>query len=154
MRYALQFSQMAFLILITFMSVAPAHATDGPLAARDSSAEQAQTTAAQPQQAVTEAQHVAERASSSVAEAKTALAVVDKQSRDTDKRMCALQETPDASAPVGVRFCSRCYLLLERQAAGLALPLHGRVKRRYVGRRSILLSIRGSGISHITATMT
>ena len=82
-----------FLILITFMSVAPAHATDGPLAARDSSAEQAQTTAAQPQQAVTEAQHVAERASSSVAEAKTALAVVDKQSRDTDKRMCALQET-------------------------------------------------------------
>ena|SRR5438105_1442607 len=59
----------------------------------NSSAEQAQTTAAQPQQAVTEAQHVAERASSSVAEAKTALAVVDKQSRDTDKRMCALQET-------------------------------------------------------------
>ncbi len=56
------------------------------------SAEQAQTTAAQAQQSATEAQHAAEQASSSVAEAKTALAVVDKTSKDEDKRVSALQD--------------------------------------------------------------
>ncbi len=56
------------------------------------SAEQAQSTAAQAQQSAAEAQRAADQASSSVAEAKTALAVVDKQSKDEDKRISALQD--------------------------------------------------------------
>jgi len=56
------------------------------------SAEQAQTTAAQAQQSATEAQRLADQASSSAAEAKTALSVVDKQSKDEDKKLSALQD--------------------------------------------------------------
>jgi Putative porin len=56
------------------------------------SAEQAQTTAVQAQQSAAEAQRLAGQASSSAAEAKTALAVVDKQSKDEDKRISALQD--------------------------------------------------------------
>ena len=56
------------------------------------SAEQAQTTAAQAQQSAADAQHLAGQASSSAAEAKTALAVVDKQSKDEDKKVSALQD--------------------------------------------------------------
>src|SRR6476661_893290 len=54
--------------------------------------EQAQATAAQAQQSAAEAQHQADRASSSVTETKTALALVDKQSKDENKRLSALQE--------------------------------------------------------------
>jgi Putative porin len=57
-----------------------------------SSADQAQTTAVQAQQSATEAQHAADQASSSVVEARTALAAVDNESKDTDKRLTALQE--------------------------------------------------------------
>ncbi len=56
------------------------------------SVEQAQTTAVQAQQSAAEAQRLAGQASSSAAEAKTALAVVDKQSKDEDKRISALQD--------------------------------------------------------------
>jgi len=56
------------------------------------SADQAQATAAQAQQSATEAQRLAGQASSSAAEAKTALAVVDKQSKDEDKKVSALQD--------------------------------------------------------------
>ncbi len=59
------------------------------------SADQAQATAAQAQQSAAEAQHLAGQASSSAAEAKTALAVVDKQSKDSkdeDKKVSALQD--------------------------------------------------------------
>jgi len=41
--------------------------------------------------------------------------------------------------------------LSERQVAGLALTSMGRVERGYVCRCSILLSIRGAGISHMIA---
>ena len=56
------------------------------------SADQAQATAAQARQSAAEAQHLAGQASSSAAEAKTALAVVDKQSKDEDKKVSALQD--------------------------------------------------------------
>ena len=56
------------------------------------STEQAQTTAVQAQQSATEAQRLADQASSSAAEAKTALSIVDKQSKDEDKRLSALQD--------------------------------------------------------------
>jgi hypothetical protein len=56
------------------------------------SAEQAQTTAAQAQQSAADAQRLAGQASSSAAEAKTALAVVDKQSKEEDKKISALQD--------------------------------------------------------------
>jgi len=56
------------------------------------SADRAQATAAQAQQSAVEAQHLAGQASSSAAEAKTALAVVDKQSKDEDKKVSALQD--------------------------------------------------------------
>jgi len=56
------------------------------------SADRAQATAAQAQQSAAEAQHLAGQASSSAAEAKTALAVVDKQSKDEDKKVSALQD--------------------------------------------------------------
>jgi TolA-binding protein len=56
------------------------------------SADQAQATAAQAQQSAAEAQHLAGQASSSAAEAKTALGVVDKQSKDEDKKVSALQD--------------------------------------------------------------
>ena len=56
------------------------------------SAEQAQTTAAQAQQSASEAQRLADQASSSAAEAKSALSVVDKQSKDEDKKLSALQD--------------------------------------------------------------
>jgi putative porin len=56
------------------------------------SAEQAQTTAAQAQQSATEAQHLADQASTSAAEAKTALSLVDKQSKDEEKKLSALQD--------------------------------------------------------------
>ncbi len=56
------------------------------------SADQAQTTAAQAQQSATDAQRLAGQASSSAAEAKAALAVVDKQSKDEDKKISALQD--------------------------------------------------------------
>ena len=55
-------------------------------------AEQAQATAAQAQQSAAEAQRQADRVSSSVTEAKTALALVDKQSKDENKKLGALQE--------------------------------------------------------------
>jgi len=56
------------------------------------SADQAQAMAAQARQKAAEAQHLAGQASSSAAEAKTALAVVDKQSKDEDKKVNALQD--------------------------------------------------------------
>jgi putative porin len=56
------------------------------------SAEQAQATAVQAQQSATDAQRLADQASSSAAEAKTALAVVDRQSKDEDKKVSALQD--------------------------------------------------------------
>jgi len=56
------------------------------------SVEQAQTTAAQAQQSASEAQRLADQASSSAAEAKSALSVVDKQSKDEDKKLSALQD--------------------------------------------------------------
>src|SRR6202521_1034077 len=57
-----------------------------------SSAEQAQTTAAQAQQSAADAQRLAGQASSSAADAKTVLAVVDKQSKDEDRKVSALQD--------------------------------------------------------------
>lgn len=56
------------------------------------SAEQAQTTAAQAQQSATDAQCQADQASSSVAEEKASLALVDRQSKDEDKKLSALQD--------------------------------------------------------------
>lgn len=56
------------------------------------SADQAQTTAVQAQQSAAEAQRAADQVSSSVAETKTALAVVDKHSKDEEKRISALQD--------------------------------------------------------------
>ena len=56
------------------------------------SADQAQATAAQAQQSARETQRLAGQASSSAAEAKAALGVVDKQSRDEDKKVSALQD--------------------------------------------------------------
>jgi TolA-binding protein len=56
------------------------------------SAERAQTTAAQAQESATDAQRLAGQASSSAAEAKAALAVVDKQSKDEDKKISALRD--------------------------------------------------------------
>jgi hypothetical protein len=56
------------------------------------SAEQAQTTAAQAQQSATEAQRVADQASASAAEAKTALSVVDEESKKDGKKISALQD--------------------------------------------------------------
>jgi len=56
------------------------------------SAEQAQTTAAQAQQSASEAQRLADQASSSAAEAKSALSLVDQQSKDEDKKLSALQD--------------------------------------------------------------
>ncbi len=55
------------------------------------SAEQAQTTAVQAQQSAVEAQRLAEQVSSSSTETKNALSVVDKQTKDEDKRLSALQ---------------------------------------------------------------
>lgn len=56
------------------------------------SAEQAQATAAQAQQSATDAQRLAGQASSIAAEARVALAVVDKQSKEEDKKISALQD--------------------------------------------------------------
>ena len=56
------------------------------------SAEQAQATAAQAQQSAADAQRQADQVSSSVTEAKTALALVDKQSQDENKKISALQD--------------------------------------------------------------
>ncbi len=56
------------------------------------SAEQAQTTAMQAEHSAVEAQRLASQASSGAAEAKTVLAVVDKQSKDEDKKISALQD--------------------------------------------------------------
>jgi hypothetical protein len=56
------------------------------------SADQAQATAAQAQQSAAEAQRLADQASSSATEAKTALAVVDKTSKDENKKLNALQD--------------------------------------------------------------
>src|SRR3984893_8071636 len=56
------------------------------------SADQAPATGAQAQQSATETQRLAGQASSSAAEAKAALGVVDKQSRDEDKKVSALQD--------------------------------------------------------------
>jgi Putative porin len=56
------------------------------------SAEQAQATAVQAQQSATDAHRLADQASSSAAEAKTALAVVDRQSKDEDKKVSALPD--------------------------------------------------------------
>src|SRR6266446_5210162 len=56
------------------------------------STEQAQTTAAQAQQSATEAPRLADQASSSAAEANTALTVVDKKSKEEDKKLAALQD--------------------------------------------------------------
>ncbi len=55
-------------------------------------AEQAQATATQAQQSAAEAQRQADQVSSSVTEGKTALALVDKQSQDENKKLSALQE--------------------------------------------------------------
>ena len=54
-------------------------------------AEQAQTTAVQAQQSAIEAQRVADQASSSSAEAKNELSVLDKQSKEEETRLAALQ---------------------------------------------------------------
>jgi len=56
------------------------------------STEQAQTAAAQAQQSATEAERLAGQASSNAAEAKTALTVVDKKSKEEDKKLAALQD--------------------------------------------------------------
>jgi len=56
------------------------------------SAEQAQATAAPAQQSAAEAQRQADQVPSGVTEAKTALALVDKQSKDENKRLSALQD--------------------------------------------------------------
>jgi putative porin len=56
------------------------------------SAERAQTTASQAQQSATEAQRLADQASTSAAEAKTALSLVDKQTKEEDKKVSALQD--------------------------------------------------------------
>ena len=60
-------------------------------------AEQAQATATQAQQSAAEAQRQADQVSSSVTEAKTALALVDKQSQDENKKLSALQEALERS---------------------------------------------------------
>jgi hypothetical protein len=56
------------------------------------SAEQAQTTAAQAQQSATEALRISDQASTNAAEAKSALSLVDKQSKEEAKKVSALQD--------------------------------------------------------------
>jgi hypothetical protein len=56
------------------------------------SAEQAQTTAAQAQQSAIDAERLAGQASSSAAETKTALSLVDTQSKEENKKVSALQD--------------------------------------------------------------
>ena len=56
------------------------------------SADQAQTAAVQAQQSASQAQHTADQAVANATEVKSALSVVDKQSKDEDKRISALQD--------------------------------------------------------------
>ena len=105
------------------------------------SAEQAQTTAAQAQQSATEAQHAADHASGGVTEAKTALAVVEKQSKDTDKRIGALQEIAGRfrfSGDIRVRgedIFQDCPACVTRSRARLRVRfgVDGRVNDNFVG---------------------
>ena len=55
------------------------------------SAEQAETTATEAQQSATAAQRRADQAAAGVAQAQTALSIVDKQTKDADKKLSALQ---------------------------------------------------------------
>jgi hypothetical protein len=57
-----------------------------------SSADQAQNTAVQAQQSAAEAQRLADRASSSAVETKTALSLVNSKTKEDDKRLSALQD--------------------------------------------------------------
>src|SRR5919109_427502 len=58
----------------------------------ESSAEQAQNTAAQAQQSAAEAQRLADQASANAVEAKTALSMVNNQSKEEGKKLEALQD--------------------------------------------------------------
>jgi Putative porin len=78
-------SQLQQLLDATLQANASAQKVQG-------SAEQAQTTAAQAQQSATEAQRVADQASASAGEPKTALSVVDKESKEDGKKISALQD--------------------------------------------------------------
>ncbi|MGA9799399.1 MAG: putative porin [Terriglobales bacterium] len=78
-------SQLQQLLVATRQANASAQRVQG-------SAEQAQSTAAQAQQSAADAQHLADQASSSSAEAKAALSLVDKTTKDEDKKLSALQD--------------------------------------------------------------
>jgi hypothetical protein len=105
------------------------------------SAEQAQTTAAQAQQSATEAQRLAGQASTSAAEAKTALSLVDKQSKDEDKRVSALQDILGRfrfSGDIRVRgedIFQDCPTCVTRNRARLRVRfgLDGRLNENFVG---------------------
>jgi hypothetical protein len=56
------------------------------------SADQAQTAAVQAQHSADEAQHLADQASANAVEAKTALAVVNARTQDTEKKLSALED--------------------------------------------------------------
>ncbi len=107
----------------------------------EGSAEQAQATAAQAQQSAAEAQHVADQASSSATEAKTALAVVDSQSREENKEISALQDIAGRfrfSGDIRVRGedtfqdCPTC-VTRNRARLRVRFGLDGRLNESFIG---------------------
>lgn len=105
------------------------------------SAEQAQATAAQAQQSAAEAQHQADQVSSSVTETKASLALVDKQSKDENKRLGALQDilgrfrfTGDVRVR-GEDFFQDCSSCITRNRARIRLRfgLEGKLNEDFTG---------------------
>jgi len=72
----------------------------------EGSAEQAQTTAVQAQQSATEAQRLADQASSKAAEAKTTLSLVDKQSKEEEKKSAPCKTSWAAFASMATSACA------------------------------------------------
>jgi TolA-binding protein len=105
------------------------------------SAEQAQTTAMQAEHSAVEAQRLASQASSSAAEAKTVLAVVDKQSKDEDKKISALQDFAGRfrfSGDIRLRgedifqVCSAC-VTRNRARLRVRFGVEGRLNENFMG---------------------
>lgn len=105
------------------------------------SAEQAQTTATQAQESAAQAQRVADQVSSSSAEAKAALAVVDKRSSDADKKLSTLQDVLGRfrfSGDIRVRGedifqdCSTCFTR-NRARIRVRFGVDGRLGENFVG---------------------
>ncbi len=105
------------------------------------SAEQAQTTATQAQESAAQAQRLADQVSSSAAEAKTALSLLDKQSKDQDKKLSALQDILGRfrfSGDVRVRgedFFQECSACVTRNRARIRLRfgVEGKLTEDFTG---------------------